>query len=168
MLLASGPMTKERGSSRRVCRALISAGLAAVIFGATHALLVSCGGSQQSASNESAPPTTQPAAAPESANAAAPAAAAGAGDVAAGEKIYKLRCTPCHGPLGKGDGPLGKSLNPKPRDHTNSAYMTSRTDAQLLEVIMNGKGAMPGWVKTKVLTEQEARNALAFVRTLAK
>ncbi|MGH2358935.1 MAG: c-type cytochrome, partial [bacterium] len=126
------------------------------------------GGGSQQASNEPAPPANEPAPAPAPETTATAAASAGAGDAAAGEKIYKLRCTPCHGALGKGDGPLGKSLNPKPRDHTNGTYMSTRTDAELLDVIMNGKGAMPGWVKTKVLTEQDAKNALAFVRTLGK
>jgi mono/diheme cytochrome c family protein len=161
-------MKTDRSSSTGVRRTVLSVALAVVFVGASHALLVSCGGgsSQQSASNEPAP-STQPAPAP-APESSATAAASSAGDVAAGEKIYKMRCTPCHGLEGKGDGPLGKSLNPRPRNHTDAAYMKSRTDAELLEVIMNGKGAMPGWVKTKVLTEQEARNALAYVRTLAK
>ena len=163
------PMENYRGSRTGVRRTLLSVGLAVVLIGATHALLVSCGGgSQQQASNEPAPsPAPSPAPETTSTTTTTTTTTTAAGDPVAGEKIYKLRCTPCHGPLGKGDGPLGKSLNPKPRDHT-SAYMKTRTDAELLNVIMNGKGAMPGWVKTKVLTEQDARNALAFVRTLAK
>ncbi|MEO8603407.1 MAG: c-type cytochrome [bacterium] len=37
------------------------------------------------------------------------------------EAIFKSRCTMCHGPGGKGDGPAGAALNPKPRDMTDPA-----------------------------------------------
>ena len=33
-----------------------------------------------------------------------------------GKKMYMLNCQTCHGPAGKGDGPAGASLNPKPRN----------------------------------------------------
>jgi len=45
----------------------------------------------------------------------------------------------------KGDGAGAAGLDPKPRDHTDGAYMNARTDDQLLEVIKNGKGNMPAW-----------------------
>jgi len=72
----------------------------------------------------------------------------------------------CHGPNGKGDGPAAAGLNPKPRNHTDGSYMNSRTDEQLLQVIRNGKGAMPAW--GKVLSEEEIQAVLKHVRTLAQ
>lgn len=169
MLLASRPMKTQRGDVAIRRRSLLGVALLVVVAGATHALLVSCGGSKTSetTNTEQSTPTTAttPTPAPTETSATA---STGGGDVAAGEKIYKLRCTPCHGPQGKGDGPLGKSLNPKPRDHTDAAYMHSRTDAELLEVITNGKGAMPAWGKTGVLSATDIKNVLAYVRTLAK
>src|SRR5438477_4870458 len=147
MLLASATMKTNRSVVLVRRRSLLGLALLVVLTGATHALLVSCGGGSKTQSNtEQNTPTTAttPTPAPtDTAMSSTASASTGGGDVAAGEKIYKLRCTPCHGPQGKGDGPLGKSLNPKPRDHTNAAYMHSRTDAQLIEVITNGKGAMP-------------------------
>jgi mono/diheme cytochrome c family protein len=181
MLLASALMKNQRSvvSVRR--RSLLGLALLVVFAGATHALLVSCGGGSKPASNtEQSTPSTAttptPAAGESSTSAASNAAASGGGaggplagaDVAAGEKIYKLRCTPCHGPQGKGDGPLGKSLNPKPRDHTDAAYMKSRTDQQLVDVVTNGKGAMPAWGKSGTLSPTDVRNVVAYVRTLAK
>ena len=69
-------------------------------------------------------------------------------------------------PKDKGDGPASAGLNPKPRNHTDGSYMRTRTDAQLLEVIHNGKGGMPAW--KGILTETEINAVLAHVRSLAK
>ena len=90
---------------------------------------------------------------------------AGGGDIAAGQKIYQERCVLCHGATGVGDGPGAAALNPKPRNHTDGAYMNARTDAELHDVINNGKGAMPAW--KGVLTEQQINDVLRYVRSLA-
>ena len=63
--------------------------------------------------------------------------------LAMGEQVVSEKCVLCHGQSGKGDGPGGAALNPKPRDWTDHAYMGSRTDDQLYDVIFNGKGSMP-------------------------
>jgi mono/diheme cytochrome c family protein len=160
-------MNRPDGFARLIQRrSLLGLTLAVVFVGATHALLVSCGGGSQQQTTTQEPATgTTPEPAPAATDTGA-MAAAGPGDVAEGQKIYQLRCTPCHGPQGKGDGPLGKSLNPPPRDHTNGSYMNSQTDEQLLNVIRNGKGAMPPWGNT--LSEADMRNVLAYVRSLSK
>jgi mono/diheme cytochrome c family protein len=36
--------------------------------------------------------------------------------IAKGKGLYETTCSPCHGPDGKGDGPAGATLNPKPRN----------------------------------------------------
>jgi len=82
-----------------------------------------------------------------------------------GAKVYAQRCALCHGANGKGDGPAAAGLNPKPRNHTDGAYMNSQTDAELLSVIHNGKGGMPAWRGT--LSEREIRAVLVHVRSLA-
>jgi mono/diheme cytochrome c family protein len=33
-----------------------------------------------------------------------------------GQSVYKTNCAICHGDQGKGDGPAGAALNPKPRN----------------------------------------------------
>ena len=91
--------------------------------------------------------------------------AAGEISMAVGERVVKERCELCHGASGKGDGPGGAALNPKPRDWTEHGYMESRTDDQLYDVIYNGKGSMPAWGKTGILTEPEIRSAILKVRT---
>jgi mono/diheme cytochrome c family protein len=135
----------------------------AVVAVILHALVVGCGGSKQSSSSNSG----------DASSAQPPATTAstsgGSNDAASGDlgaKVYAQRCALCHGPLGKGDGPAAAGLNPKPRNHTDGAYMNSRTDDQLLGVIRNGKGAMPAW--GKILSEAEIQAVLKHVRTLAK
>lgn len=51
------------------------------------------------------------------------AAAARADDpgVAHGQQLYQQYCVSCHGPGGKGDGPAGAKLDPKPTDLTQLA-----------------------------------------------
>ncbi|HYM80859.1 MAG TPA: cytochrome c [Candidatus Limnocylindria bacterium] len=125
-----------------------------------HALLVGCGGgAKQSTTTENGgtpPPVTSVG------DTSAPMA--GGGDL--GAAVYTKRCVLCHGSEGKGDGPGAAGLNPKPRNHTDGAYMNARTDADLLNVIRNGKGSMPPW--GKILSEAEIQAVLAHVRTLAK
>lgn len=90
---------------------------------------------------------------------------AGEVSLAVGEQVVKERCILCHGESGKGDGPGGAALNPKPRNWTDDGYMATRTDEQLYQVIYNGKGSMPSWGKTGILTESQIRSAIMKVRT---
>ena len=89
-----------------------------------------------------------------------------------GKRIYRENCTPCHGESGKGDGVGAQSLPVRPADHTNSAVMTSRSDAFLRDVINNGGSAtglssfMPAW--KGILKEDEVRDLVDYIRTLAQ
>jgi mono/diheme cytochrome c family protein len=58
------------------------------------------------------------------------------------EDIYKNRCTMCHGPSGKGDGPVGAALNPKPRDLGDPAWQKSVTDEHIEKIIQGGGSAV--------------------------
>ena len=139
-----------------------------VLIALASGAVASCGKSQNTAQNEppsstsANPPPAKPAT--EATNAPAAGGQAQAGDL--GAKVYAQRCALCHGPAGHGDGPGAAGLNPKPRNHTDGSYMNGRTDAQLLQVIHNGKGAMPAW--GKVLSEEEIQAALKHVRSLAQ
>jgi mono/diheme cytochrome c family protein len=105
--------------------------------------------------------------------------AAAAGDAAAGKAKYDMFCATCHGPGGKGDGPVGASLNPKPRDFSKGEFKFDTdgdgkpgTDADLKNVVKNGGGAYGGsammapWGAT--LSEADLANVVAFVRTLKR
>ena len=87
--------------------------------------------------------------------------------IAAGKAIYAVHCVPCHGETGKGDGPLGVVLNPRPADLSLHAIPGVHTDAQLYEWITNGfpGSRMPAW-KTQ-LSDTDRWNLVNFIRTLA-
>jgi high-affinity iron transporter len=89
-----------------------------------------------------------------------------AGGPADGAKVYADRCALCHGATGHGDGPASAGLDPKPRNHTDGAYMNAQSDEALLTVIRNGKGAMPAW--KDVMSEDEIQAVLKHVRSLAQ
>ena len=90
--------------------------------------------------------------------AASPAAGA---DNAAGAAVYKSKCVTCHGADGGGTA-VGKSL--KVAD-LRSAEVQSRSDAELTQIISDGKDNMPGFKST--ITDDEITAVLAHVRTFA-
>ena len=94
----------------------------------------------------------------------------GAGNVEAGGKLYQTRCSPCHGPDGKAATPTAQALNPKPRDHTDGAYMNQLSNEHLAKVIKNGGpavGKSPIMPAHTDLNDQQIEDVIAFVRTLA-
>ncbi len=155
---------KTLSASRAFARPLSAVAVLVAVFALGNALLAGCGGnkSSESSNNTSTPSTSAPSTSTPT-SAAAPSTTSTAS--LDGAAIYAEKCTVCHGPKGKGDGPGGAALNPKPRDHTDGKYMNSRTNEQLLEVIHNGKGNMPAW--KGVLTEDQMKAVLKHVRTLA-
>jgi mono/diheme cytochrome c family protein len=92
---------------------------------------------------------------------------AAAGDAAKGKSIYQSKCVNCHGPEGKGDGPLGRKLKP-PAGNFSSPESKSKTEAELQDIIENGKPktSMVAWKKQ--LKEPEIQDVLAYVLTLRK
>ena len=127
------------------------------------AVLGGCGKKEGAETTTNTETSTSSTPAPATDTTAAPAT--GEVSLALGEKIVKERCVLCHGESGKGDGPGGAALNPKPRNWTDDSYMGTRTDDQLYDVIFNGKGSMPAWGKTGILQPNEIRSAIMKVRT---
>src|SRR5690606_38278454 len=88
------------------------------------------------------------------------------GDAAAGKPLYDLRCAPCHGIKGDGNGPAAELLDPRPRDFTSGIYKirtTSNkvpTDQDIFRIITEGMPgtSMPGWA---VLPEKDRCNLVA-------
>ena len=83
--------------------------------------------------------------------------------IATGERVYAKHCAGCHGAHGTGDG--YKLLGPDPADLT-SPSIKRKSDAALLKTIHEGKPNMPSW-KVR-LSEDDSRDVLAYIRTLAK
>jgi hypothetical protein len=93
--------------------------------------LAACG---RSASGSAAPAGGSATAAP--APAVSPAAAAEA------RQIFASRCTPCHGPQGRGDGPGASGLNPPPRNYHDTVWQASVTDDEIEKAIVYGGAAV--------------------------
>jgi mono/diheme cytochrome c family protein len=88
-----------------------------------------------------------------------------------GRTLYETNgCVSCHGPLGHGDGTVGKTLTPAPRDFRDAGSFRNGTDvgaiARTLAVglSVNG-GRMPQFGH---LTEVERRSIALFVISLKK
>ncbi len=88
-----------------------------------------------------------------------------------GASLYRRYCAVCHGQEGKGDGFNAFNLDPRPRDLSDSTYMSALSDDQILQTV-NGGGRsvnksplMPayGWT----LNRQEIRDLSSFVRSIA-
>jgi mono/diheme cytochrome c family protein len=149
--------------------ALRLAGLGFVALALTLGVIAGCGGSKTDTTDNTSigtTPTSAPVTPAPDTSASAPTAGANEPAAVLGPRVFAVRCALCHGADGHGDGVGAKALNPKPRNFHDKAYMSSRTDAQLLEVIHKGKGAMPKW--GGVLSEAEINAVLQHVRTLGE
>ena len=80
-----------------------------------------------------------------------------------GGAIFKAKCAMCHGPDGSGQTAMGKSLKIRA---LGSADVQKQTDAELTNIVANGKNKMLGY-KGK-LTPEEIKAVVGFIRTLKK
>jgi copper transport protein len=87
--------------------------------------------------------------------------------VAAGQALYVVNCAPCHGQTGKGDGPVGLAMNPRPADLTQHAIPGVHTDAQLFEWITNGFPASQMPAFRARLSDTDRWHLVNFIRTFA-
>jgi high-affinity iron transporter len=81
-------------------------------------------------------------------------------NVAAAAVIYQAQCAACHGAAGKGDGPLGIRLEPRPVAFTDQARARERSVFAMYQVISQGIEGTP-MVSFASLPEAD-RWALAF------
>jgi copper transport protein len=91
-----------------------------------------------------------------------------AASLARGQALYQEYCTPCHGPTGRGDGPIGLTLNPRPADLSIHTAPGLHSDGQLYLWITNG---FPGSVMPafgEPLTNEERWHLVNYIRTLAQ
>jgi mono/diheme cytochrome c family protein len=66
-------------------------------------------------------------------------------------------CAACHGKYGRGDGPTGKTMIPKPRNWTDTGWQRSVTDERLYQVIRDG-GARHGLSPLMAPNPQHGKN----------
>lgn len=81
-----------------------------------------------------------------------------------GREVFQSHCASCHGPQGRGDGPAGQRLKPKPADLTVMASQHPAGD--IAWKIENGRGPMPAWKGT--LSENQTWDLVNYIQGLEK
>ena len=95
---------------------------------------------------------------------------------AEGRKLFLFYCTACHGPQGKGNGIYADTVwarsHIRPRDLTDSVYLSRKTDQDLYTIISLGGGHMgksvymPAWTVT--LKPGQIKDVLSYVRVISR
>jgi cytochrome c6 len=82
-------------------------------------------------------------------------------DSAAGSATYRTKCAMCHGQDGSGSE-VGKSMNVP---DLRSQVVQKLPDAQLAQIISDGKGGMPPFKNS--LGEDQVHSLVAHIRSLS-
>jgi copper transport protein len=84
--------------------------------------------------------------------------------LATGEQVYTTYCLACHGESGRGDGPAGLRLVPRPADLRIHTQPGVHTDGEMFYWVSYGYpgSAMPAWKDT--LTEEERWDVINYIR----
>jgi cytochrome c6 len=78
-----------------------------------------------------------------------------------GGDTFKAKCAMCHGADGKGATAMGKTLGLR---DLGSADVQSQSDADLTNIVTNGKGKMPKY--DGKLTKDQINDVVKYIRTL--
>ena len=81
-----------------------------------------------------------------------------------GGDLYVVYCTPCHGPSGKGNGPVVAKFV-LPADLTNVDLQKGRTDGYWQSYLSVGGAVMPSYSES--LSAEERWHVINYLRTLA-
>lgn len=80
-----------------------------------------------------------------------------------GKALYDTKCKTCHGPEGQGNPGMAKMMKVEMKP-LGSAAIQGKSDADIKTVILKGGGKM----KPVAVTDKQADDLVAFVRTLKK
>ncbi len=85
--------------------------------------------------------------------------------IAKGKALFAIQCAPCHGPGGKGDGPVSPKFVPPP-DLTSPALHRQRSDGFWQHVIATGGAVMPSY--GEALSPEERWEVVNYLRSIAQ
>lgn len=77
--------------------------------------------------------------------------------------VYAQRCASCHGPAGRGDGPITRALSAKVPDFRHT--VNNRDVFEIRRIIKKGKGIMPAF--EPALEKYEIQDMVRMVRVLS-
>lgn len=83
--------------------------------------------------------------------------------------LYGSRCATCHGDSGRGDGPAGQALEPRPRDFASAEWQKSISDEQIARTIREGGAAMGlnrAMPAQPDLSERQLRKLVTYIRAV--
>jgi cytochrome c6 len=83
----------------------------------------------------------------------------------AGQKVFQRDCQSCHGRDGTGNPQLEKALQVTIPPVT-AAALAQKNDTEMLHIIAEGKGKMPGFAKK--LSAEEQRQVLNYMKALGR
>lgn len=84
--------------------------------------------------------------------------------LARGRDRFDRFCLPCHGAVGRGDGPVARNMRLVPPADLLSPRLRAADDARLFQVIREGYGLMPSYAVA--LPPRDAWAVVAWVRAL--
>ncbi len=85
--------------------------------------------------------------------------------LAAGKHLFAQQCTPCHGALGKGDGPASQFLG-KTVPNLTKADFQKQADGEIFWKMSNGKTPMPAF--NTILSDEQRWQIITYIRSLDK
>ncbi|HEX9756504.1 MAG TPA: cytochrome c [Nitrospiria bacterium] len=87
-----------------------------------------------------------------------------------GRELFSRSCVACHGPGGKGDGPVAREtqMDPKPRDFTNPEFQRIRSDGELFWVLKHGSHDSEMMRMDFFFTDEELWGLISYIRTLGE
>jgi mono/diheme cytochrome c family protein len=89
--------------------------------------------------------------------------------IAQGKELFTAACLPCHGPAGKGDGPVAATLErngvPVRPGNLSDPKIWEQSDGAIFWKISEGRSPMPSF--QEAYTEEQRWLIVDYVRTLA-
>ena len=79
-----------------------------------------------------------------------------------GAKLFRTYCASCHGEQGRGDGPAGAGMAPRPPDLVHAS--SHHRDGELAWKIATGRPPMPAW--KGVLTETQIWHVVNYIKSI--
>ncbi len=86
--------------------------------------------------------------------------------IAKGKGLFETTCSPCHGPDGKGDGPAGATLNPKPRNFHEISGWTNGPTFEGMYITLQEGITNRGMASYANISPEDRIAIINYIRTL--